>query len=134
MRHMTKYGRWILALTLVVVISYWKIIFTKQFLILWQWEMVSQHYAWYTYVAQYVRKGIVPLWDPFRYGGSSFIGEMQTGLFYPFKVPLYIAPLDQNGLISERAYNAHIICITCFRTGSLQFSRFCSCAASDSAT
>ena len=106
---MTKYGRWILALTLVVVISYWKIIFTKQFLILWQWEMVSQHYAWYTYVAQYVRKGILPLWDPFRYAGNTFIGEMQTGLFYPLKVPLYFAPLDQNGLLSERAYNLYYV-------------------------
>src|SRR5437879_2047723 len=34
---------------------------------------------------------------------------MQTGLFYPFKVPLYFAPLDQNGLISERAYNLYYV-------------------------
>src|SRR5262249_52367335 len=44
-------------------------------------------------------------WDPFRYGGNSFVAEMQTGLFYPFKLALYLAPLDSNGLLSERAFN-----------------------------
>src|SRR5262249_44727606 len=74
-------AQWIVVLTLLVLFSYWKIVFTKQFSILWQWEMVSQYYAWYTYAAAWIHKGIVPLWDPFRYGGNSFIGEMQNGLF-----------------------------------------------------
>ena len=97
--------RWILALTLVVLAYYWKIVFTKQFAVLWQWEMVSQYYSWYTYAAIWIHKGIVPLWDPFRYGGNSFIGEMQNGLFYPFKLFLYLAPLDSNGFLSERVFN-----------------------------
>jgi hypothetical protein len=104
-RHSLKSGRWILALTVVVLFSYWKLVFTKQFSILWQWELVSQSYSWYTYTAQWIHKGIVPIWDPFRYGGNSFIGEMQNGLFYPFKLALYLAPLDSNGLLSERAFN-----------------------------
>ena len=105
LRRMFQSGRWVLALTLVVVLSYWKIVFTKQFTILWLWEMVSQYYAWCTYAATYIRKGVVPLWDPFRYGGVSFNGEMQAGFFYPFKLALYLAPFDRNGLLSERAFN-----------------------------
>ena len=100
-----KSAPWILALTIVILLSYWKIVFTKQFSILWQWEIVNAHYAWYTYAARWIQRGIVPLWDPFRYGGSTFIGEMQNGLFYPFKLALYLSPLDQNGLLSERAFN-----------------------------
>src|SRR5438067_6072353 len=96
---------WILTLTGVVVLSYWKIVFTKQFSILWPSDIVSAHYAWYTYAAHWIQKGIVPLWDPTRYGGGTFVGEMQNGLFYPFKLVLYLAPLDQNGLLSERVYN-----------------------------
>ena len=96
-------------LTVVVLLSYWKIVFTKQFSILWQWEMVSQYYAWATYAASWVQEGIVPLWDPLRYGGNSFIGEMQTGLFYPFKLALYLAPFDQHGLLSERAFNLFFV-------------------------
>jgi hypothetical protein len=100
-----KSAAWILALTVVVLLSYWKIVFTKQFTILWQWEMLSQYYTWDSFVATYIQRGIVPMWDPFRYAGNTFIGEMQTGLFYPFKLALYLAPLDSNGLLSERAFN-----------------------------
>jgi len=104
-----KSARWILALTIVILLSYWKIVFTKQFSILWQSEIVSAHYAWDTYAARWIHHGIVPLWDPFRYGGTTFIGEMQTSLFYPFKLALYLSPLDQNGLLSERAFNLFFV-------------------------
>src|SRR5262245_32307835 len=100
-----KSACWIFALTVVVLLSYWKIVFTRQFSILWQWEMVSQYYAWDNFAAAWIQKGIVPLWDPFRYGGNSFIGEMQNGLFYPFKLALYLAPFDRNGLLSEHAFH-----------------------------
>src|SRR6185369_44754 len=104
-----KSARWMLALTLVILASYWKIVFTKQFSILWQWEMVGQYYSWYTYAAIWIHKGIVPLWDPMRYGGTSFLGEMQNGLFYPFKLLLYLAPLDSNGQLSERAFHLFFV-------------------------
>jgi len=104
-----KSARWILALTIVILLSYWKIVFTKQFSILWQWEIVNAHYSWYTYAARWIQHGIVPLWDPFRYGGTTFLGEMQNGLFYPFKLALYFSPLDQNGLLSERAFNLFFV-------------------------
>src|SRR5262249_37501385 len=34
---------------------------------------------------------------------------MQTGLFYPFKLALYLLPLDSNGLLSERAFNEFFV-------------------------
>ncbi len=102
-------GLWILLLTLVVVLSYWKIVFTKQFSILWPSDIVSAHYAWYTYAAQWIQKGVLPLWDPTRYGGNTFIGEMQNGLFYPLHLAMYLAPLDSNGLLSERVYNLFFV-------------------------
>src|SRR5262252_2518399 len=109
LRRMPKSALWILALTAVVFLSYWKIVFTKQFSILWQWEMVSEYYSWYTFAATWIRKGIIPLWDPFRYGGNSYIGEMQAGLFYPLKLALYLAPLDRYGLLSERTFNLYFV-------------------------
>jgi len=44
-RRNLKSAGWILVLTIVVLLSYWKIIFTKQFTILWQWELLSQYYT-----------------------------------------------------------------------------------------
>jgi len=108
-RFFPKSARWILLLTLVIVLSYWKIVFTKQFSILWPSDIVAAHYAWYTYAAQWIQKGILPLWDPTRYGGNTFIGEMQNGLFYPLNLALYLAPLDSNGLLSERLYNLFFV-------------------------
>ncbi len=101
--------RWILLLTLIVLFSFWKILFTKQFSVLWGWEVVNQTYAWYTFAATYIQKGILPIWDPYRFAGNTFIGEMQTGLFYPFKIALYLAPLGSNGLLSERVFNIFFV-------------------------
>jgi hypothetical protein len=98
-------ARWILLITLAVALFYWKITFTKQFSILWQWEPVTQSYSWYNFAASSIHKGILPIWDPYRFSGNTFIGEMQTGLFYPLKFLVYLMPLDENGLVSERIYN-----------------------------
>src|SRR5207244_5398781 len=68
-------------------------------------EPVTQSYSWYNFAALAVHKGVLPLWDPYRFSGSTFIGEMQTGLFYPLKLLAYIMPLDSNGMFSERVYN-----------------------------
>src|SRR5258705_5750029 len=96
---------WTLLLLVTVPLFYWKILFTKQFSILWQWEPVTQSYSWYNFAASSIHKGILPIWDPYRFSGNTFIGEMQTGLFYPLKFLVYLMPLDGNGLVSERIYN-----------------------------
>jgi SAM-dependent methyltransferase len=98
-------GRWILLIVVVVVLFYWKLVFTKQFTVLWQWEPVAQSYSWFNFASTSIHKGILPVWDPFRFSGNTFIGEMQTGLFYPLKFLVYIMPLDANGMVQERNYN-----------------------------
>jgi len=98
-------ARWILLIGLTVALFYWKIVFTGQFTILWQWEPVTQSYSWYNFASTWIHKGILPIWDPYRFSGSTFIGEMQTGLFYPLKFLVYIMPLDAAGMVSERIYN-----------------------------
>ena len=97
--------RWLLLLTAIVLLFFWKIVFTKQFTVLSHWEVVNQAYSWYTFAAQSIQQGIVPLWDPYRYAGTTFVGEMTVGLFYPFKLALYLAPLNAYGLLSERVFN-----------------------------
>ena len=100
---------WTLFLLVTVALFYWKILFTKQFSILWLWEPVTESYSWYNFAASTIHKGILPLWDPFRFSGNTFIGGMETGLFYPLKFLLYLMPLDANGMVSERVYNEFYI-------------------------
>ena len=47
---------------LIVFLSYWKLVFTRQFTLLAEWEIVNQAYAWYTYAAKSIQSGILPLW------------------------------------------------------------------------
>src|SRR5215831_3729394 len=101
--------RWVLLLTVIVVLFYWKLVFTKQFSVLWDWEPVTQSYSWFNFAASSIHKGILPVWDPYRFSGSTFIGEMQTGLFYPLKFLVYILPLDANGMVPERGYSAFYV-------------------------
>ncbi len=48
-----------------------------------------QFYAWYTYAANAISEGSLPLWDFSQLSGHSFIGEMQAGLFYPPNLLLF---------------------------------------------
>src|SRR5580692_10333105 len=70
-------------LSLAIVAFYWQIVFTGQFSMLTVGETVNQAYSWFHFWAESVRHGSVPLWDPYTFGGHSFIGEMQTAAFYP---------------------------------------------------
>src|SRR5215475_15250556 len=96
---------WLLLLAVVVALFFWNILFTNQFSMLLNWEPVNQAYAWYNYSARTIQQGIIPAWDPYTLSGHTFVGETQTGLFYPLKVLLYFWPLDHSGLLSERFFH-----------------------------
>lgn len=97
--------RWFLLLTAVVALFFWKILFTGQFSMLLTWEGTNQTYAWYSYAARSIQQGIFPVWNPYSQSGHTFVGESQTGLFYPLKALLYLSPLDHSGLLSEKIFH-----------------------------
>src|SRR5262249_9811854 len=84
---------------------YWKILFTRQFSLLLDYESANQAYAWYHFAAASIQHGQLPLWDPFSHSGRSFAGEMQTALFYPPKFFLYLWPLNRHGLFSPSLFH-----------------------------
>lgn len=96
---------WVGLLSAAVTLLFWKLAFTSQFSILLAWEPTNQAYAWYTHAARAVQSGILPAWNPFTFSGHSYIGETQTGLFYPLKLLLYLLPLDDSGMVSARAFH-----------------------------
>ncbi|HWP84986.1 MAG TPA: YfhO family protein [Terriglobia bacterium] len=104
---MAGHGKWLTLLTLAVAAFYWRILFTGQFSVTEDWEAANQGYAWHQFAARAIQEGILPLWNPYTFSGRSHIGEMQPGLFYPLKLPLYLWPLGQDGLLSDRLLNAY---------------------------
>jgi len=98
----------------IVILFYSNLLFTDRFSFLLDKDDANQAYAWHHFVTVNLQRGVLPLWDPNTQGGHSFIGEMQTGLFYPLKLPMYLWPLDPSGLPSVRLQHvfyvaAHIL-------------------------
>jgi hypothetical protein len=96
------FGRWrkdvvaLAFLALVTVAFFWKILLTADYTILSGYDGAVQWYAWYRFAAHWLRQGVLPLWDPYVFGGHSFIGEPQAGLFYPFNLlQAFLIPGDR---------------------------------------
>ena len=96
-------------LLVAIVAFYWKIIFTRQFSMLTIAEPVNQAYSWFHFWAESVRRGGLPLWDPYAFGGRSFAGEMQPAVFYPLHLVFALFPSDSNGLLSPRLYHLYFV-------------------------
>lgn len=112
--------KWLLLLLLVVVLFYWKIAFTSQFTVLAEYEAANQGYAWYHYALASLKHGTIPLWDPYTQSGRSFIGEMDTGVFYPLKPLLALFPFNRSGLFSPQLFQLFFIFVH-FMAGCAMF-------------
>jgi hypothetical protein len=81
------YHRDILALGVIALATlgfFWQLFFTDD-----TWmpagggDLVSFLYPLYHFAARSLRRGIIPLWNPYLYGGAPFAADNQSGLFYP---------------------------------------------------
>lgn len=104
-----SHRRWLLLLVVVNVLFFSKILFTQRFSVLLDYEAANQGYCWLHFSAASVKQGLLPLWDPYKFSGHSFVGETQTGVFYPLKVFLCLWPFDSSGLFSERLYHLYYV-------------------------
>ena len=98
--------QWAALLLVVVTLFFWKILFTRQFSVFVDYDNANQAYAWDQFSAKEIQSGRLPLWDPYIQAGRTFVGEMQTALFYPPKLALYLWPLKwSQGLVSIRLHH-----------------------------
>ena len=49
-------------------------------------DNVDQYFSWYQRFAIDFHSGFLPMWNPNVYGGWSFVGEIQQGIFYPLNI------------------------------------------------
>jgi hypothetical protein len=96
---------WLLLFLPVTVLFYWKILLTRQFSLLTGSEAVNQGYSWLQFALTSIRRGNLPMWDPYTLGGHSFSGEMQPGAFYPFHLLLALVPFNSASVLSPITYN-----------------------------
>lgn len=55
-------------------------------------DLVTELYPWKAYTRRIVASGHLPLWNPDLLIGAPFLGDMQTGLFYPPNLIYYALP------------------------------------------
>ncbi|HEY4229303.1 MAG TPA: YfhO family protein [Thermoanaerobaculia bacterium] len=55
-------------------------------------DLVTELYPWKAYTRRTVVSGHLPLWNPDLLIGAPFLGDMQTGLFYPPNLIYYVLP------------------------------------------
>lgn len=46
-------------------------------------------YPTYHFAQEWLTRGVVPLWNPYIFGGMPFVGDIQSALFYPFNLVTY---------------------------------------------
>ena len=71
-------------LGVAVLLFYSSVITDKRSLLAFP-DNSNQSYAWFNFAA---RDGA--LWDPYQFGGHTFVGELQTALFYPLNQLLFL--------------------------------------------
>ncbi len=88
------YHRDILALGSIALATlgfFWQLFFTTD-----TWmpsgggDLVSFLYPLYHFAARNLRRGIIPLWNPYLYGGAPFAADNQSGLFYPVNLLFFL--------------------------------------------
>jgi len=88
------YHRDALALGVIVLATagfFWQLLFTPNtYMPAGGGDLASFLYPVYHYAARSLKRGIIPLWNPYLYGGAPFVGDIQSGLFYPVNLLVFL--------------------------------------------
>jgi len=78
-------------LALATIGFFWQILFTPN-----TWmpagggDLAPFLYPNYRFAAEHLRQGVIPLWNPHLYSGAPFAADIQSGLFYPVNLALFL--------------------------------------------
>lgn len=76
----------IASLVLVTVAFFWPLMFTESWIPKGGGDLASFLYPTYAFGARWIRRGVIPLWNPHLYLGMPFVADNQSGLFYPLNL------------------------------------------------
>lgn len=79
------------ALGLATVGFFWQLLFTQN---VWMpaggGDLAGFLYPTYAFAQAWLTRGVLPLWNPYIFGGAPFVGDIQTALFYPPNLLTYV--------------------------------------------
>src|SRR5947209_7602093 len=56
------------------------------------WDAIAQFYPWRAFAAHWMRRGIIPFWDPHQFCGTPFLANSQSAVLYPLHLLLLDLP------------------------------------------
>ena len=56
-------------------------------------DVIQQYFPWRKFYAESLKQGELPLWNPFMFCGTSFVGNGMSAIFYPLNLLFVIMPL-----------------------------------------
>jgi len=83
-------GLAVAGLALLALVFFWPLTLGRAWIPRGGGDLVSFLWPTYTYAAQALRAGRVPLWNPTLYAGAPFAADNQSGLFYPLNLIVFL--------------------------------------------
>ncbi len=69
---------------------FWQLLFApKVWLPAGGGDLAGFLYPTYSFAQSWITRGVLPLWNPYIFGGAPFVGDIQTALFYPPNLLVY---------------------------------------------
>ncbi len=67
-------------------------------------DAIQQFYPWRAYGAEWLRQGEIPLWNARACGGTPFVGNDQSALFYPKNILFWLLPVERAFAVNTVAF------------------------------
>ncbi len=77
-------------LALITLGFFWRILFTEAWMPAGGGDLAPLLYPNYRFAADSLRQGALPLWNPHLYSGTPFAADIQSGLFYPINLIVFL--------------------------------------------
>lgn len=55
-----------------------------------QWDALAQYYPWRLFAHRWLRRGILPLWNPHQFCGAPFLANGQSAILYPLHLLFWL--------------------------------------------
>ena len=98
----------VIFLAAVTLTFFWPLLLAGKFIPRGGGDLVSFLWPQYSFAAQSLRAGTIPLWNPYLYSGMPFLADNQTGVLYPINLLAFALFPDFNYGVMEGLVVFHI--------------------------
>lgn len=69
---------------------FWRVLFADAWIPAGGGDLANFLYPTYRFAAEWWRRGVAPLWNPYLFAGQPFLGDIQSSLFYPINLLTFL--------------------------------------------